>query len=815
MFVKTFTTLLLLFFLSDTSFAQAHRISGKITDTAQQPLSYVSIKVNGLQTGTVSNEEGKFSLTLNPKKYELIISLIGYKTKTISVDNNNSDVTENIIMEEENKGLEEVQVIITKKDRSEEIIKNVIKQKEKQLTEIQNFSCNIYIRATEENDASARTIKVLSRSVKNKDSISKMNLAEVLLKYDFSYPNKIKEERVGVKLRGNTNNLFFLTTTDGDFNFYKNLVKVPALSAIPMLSPVSYSGLVAYKFKTLNIKKENGRKIYTIKVTAANAGNALVQGEVEVMDSSWVLISTHFEFPEYHLLGYDYFSVDQQYSLINEKAWMPVRQEFNYHSKIKNEKYSGKTIAIYHNYSLDTSFAKNYFNTEVSATSAQAYTRDNIFWDDVRRESLSDRESRFINRDDSIYLVTHSKAYLDSIDRDYNKITISKVLFFGQGIYKRDKQRTIILPPLLNVIKPFEIGGLRVAVDGSYYKIYPSKKSLKVETDISYGFRNQDLKGKLRITKLYNTFNYAYYGIHAGREFSYIYGNDSWISAFKRSNIYEKNEIGIENGIEVSNGFYVVNYLEFAKRNSIENYKFNNKFDTIFNGTLINTNPVSFEGYNALYNTVILRYTPHQLFRSEPNQKVVLGSKWPTFSLTWRKGVPQILKSKVNFDYLEFAIRQILKLGLVGISEYSFISGSFLNTQNLKLVDYKYLRRGDPLLFTEPSRNFQALDSTFPAFKRFYEGHYNHNFNGAIINQVGFLKRLHLNEIVGGGFLILPEKNLNYAEAFAGLEKTLNIFREKIKIGGYVVGSVANKFNNPIQFKFGIQYYNRTKKQWN
>ena len=794
--------------------AQDHRISGKIMDTARQPLSYVSIKVNGLQTGTISNEEGNFSLTLNPKKYELIVSLIGYKTKTISVDNS-VDIVENIVLEEESKGLEEVQVIITKKDRAEEIVKNVIKQKGKQLNDVQNFSCTIYIRATEENDASARTIKVLSQNVKNKDSIAKMNLAEVLLNYNFSYPNKIKEERVGVKLRGNTKNLFFLTTTDGDFNFYKNLVKVPALSQIPMLSPISYSGLVAYKFKTLNIRKENGRKIYTIKVSPENSGNALVEGEMEIMDSSWVLLRTHFKFPEYHLLGYDYFSVDQQYEFVNEKAWMPVRQEFNYHSKIKKDKFSGRTIAIYHNYALDTSFAKNYFGTEVSATSTQAYLRDNTFWDDVRRESLSERESRFINSDDSLYVLTHSKAYLDSIDRDYNKITFSKVVFFGQGIYKRDKERTIILPPLLSVVKPFEIGGLRVAVDGSYNEIYPSKKSLSVGAALSYGFRNQDLKGKLKFTRLYNTFNYSYYTLFAGREFSYIYGNDSWISAFKRSNIYQKNEIGIENGVELLNGLYISNRLEFAKRNSIENYKFNNKFDTIFNGTLINTNPVSFEGYNALYNVLTLNFTPHQLFIREPNQKVVLGSKYPTFSVMWRKGVPQILKSKVNFDYLEFTIRQKLKLGLVGVSEYSLISGSFLNTQNLKLVDYKYVRRGDPALFTEPSRNFQALDSTFPAFKRFYEGHYNHNFNGAIINQVGFLKKIHLNEIIGGGFLILPEKKLNYAEAFAGLEKTLNIFREKIKIGAYVVGSVANKYNNPVQFKFGIQYYNRTKKQWN
>lgn len=51
-------------------------------------------------------------------------------------------------------------------------------------------------------------------------------------------------------------------------------------------------------------------------------------------------------------------------------------------------------------------------------------------------------------------------------------------------------------------------------------------------------------------------------------------------------------------------------------------------------------------------------------------------------------------------------------------------------------------------------------------------------------------------------------------EGFAGMEKVLNIFNERIKLGAYVVGSVANKYNNPLQFKVALQYYNRTTKKW-
>ena len=64
------------------------------------------------------------------------------------------------------------------------------------------------------------------------------------------------------------------------------------------------------------------------------------------------------------------------------------------------------------------------------------------------------------------------------------------------------------------------------------------------------------------------------------------------------------------------------------------------------------------------------------------------------------------------------------------------------------------------------------------------------------------MKKLKLQEVAGAGFIIAPEKDLRYVEMFAGIER---VFRwpfnplQRVKLGFYVVGSVANKFNNPVQ----------------
>ena len=162
-------------------------------------------------------------------------------------------------------------------------------------------------------------------------------------------------------------------------------------------------------------------------------------------------------------------------------------------------------------------------------------------------------------------------------------------------------------------------------------------------------------------------------------------------------------------------------------------------------------------------------------------------------------------------------MEQQLTLGLAGISNYTIRSGSFLNKRDLRLVDYKFQRRGDPFFFLNPAEAFQALDSTFPLFKRFYEGHYVHEFNGAIINRIPLLKQLKLREVGGAGFLLAPERGLRYAETFAGIERVFKWpfnMESKFKLGVYVVASVANQFRNAVQFKIGVTTWDRKRNKW-
>lgn len=814
--------LLLLLCTGVTSYTQTYKVYGKITNTKLEPLAFASVQVKGMQMGTITKEDGSYELSLESDVYEIVISMVGYQSQVRKVVVNKSNYEQNIILEiDAGKELGEVLVKGKLKDRAEEIVKQVIRRKEQIQAASGAYSCNMYIKAVQEDSTAKRTPKkkAVSDSAKlnpNADLL-RMAMAEISLRYDHASDLQVKEERTGVKRRGNAEDLFYLSTTEGNVDFYNNLVKIPSVSATPFLSPLSFSGLIAYKYKTLKVEKKGTHKIYTIGVKPAKLSNATVEGEMVIDDSAWVVLQTRFSLPKYHLADYDFFEIEQQYEYVDNTAWMISRQQFTYYSKTSKAKKSGTTVVAYRDFELNKTFEKRYFGTEISKASADAYERDTSFWQQVRTEPLTEKEIRFVRYKDSVYEVTHSKVYLDSIDKKTNKVTWKKVVLLGQPIYNREKESYWLLQPLVSLYQPFQFGGARLNPSLFHTKTYKSKKNISVFANLSYGFRNHDINGSVRFTKLYNPFRRGYFHIDAGRDFEYIFDGDAWINMIKRSNQYLDNSVGLGHSIELLNGLVLNTSFDVAFRRSLSDYKTNPKIDSLLGDLLDDNQAVPFESYNAAYGEIELRYTPRQRYIREPKEKIILGSAWPTFYTLWRKGVPGIVNSKVNFDYLEFGMQQSIQIGLAGLSSYTIRTGSFLNTKDLRLVDYKYQRRGDPLLYMNPNTAFQSLDSTFPVFKRFYEGHYLHEFNGAILNKIPFLKKLQLREVAGTGFLIAPERDLRYAELFAGIERVFKApfnIPSKFKLGVYVVSSVANQFKNPVQFKIGITTWDKKKGKW-
>ncbi|ANE50818.1 hypothetical protein SY85_10185 [Flavisolibacter tropicus] len=470
-------------FLFSSLGAQSFKLTGRVANRHLEPLAFASIQVKGNNIGTLSKEDGSYELQLEEGQYTIVFSLIGYESQSITLVVNKNQ-TQNVILEEDRKSLEEVVVKGKAKDRATEIIRQVIQHKEGIQAASGAYTCQVYIKAVQEDSShfiasSKKKILDTSKASKNNSDLLRMAMAEISLQLDYENEKHQKEERLGVKRRGNSSDLFYLSTTEGNFDFYNNLVRVPALSAMPFVSPISYSGLLAYRYKTLRIEQRGSYKWYTIAIKPRKLSSATVEGEVTITDSSWAIIHSRLQLPAYHLAEYDFFEVEQHYTAINGKAWLLNRQQLSYYSKAGKKKLSGRTVVSYTNYELNKLFPKKYFDTEVSATTMEAYKKDSAFWTTVRQEPLTEKEVRFIRYSDSIYRVTHSKVYLDSIDRLTNKVTWKKVAFLGQAIYSREKERTWYLPPVLSLYQPIGFGGSRIAPSVFFPKLILQEKTCR------------------------------------------------------------------------------------------------------------------------------------------------------------------------------------------------------------------------------------------------------------------------------------------------------------------------------------------------
>lgn len=91
--------LIVLCFISISSFAQSIKLSGRITNQRNEPVAGASIIIEGTSVGTAADVEGRFSINLEPgKKYVLLISASGYTSKAVADveaaagQNNNIDI---------------------------------------------------------------------------------------------------------------------------------------------------------------------------------------------------------------------------------------------------------------------------------------------------------------------------------------------------------------------------------------------------------------------------------------------------------------------------------------------------------------------------------------------------------------------------------------------------------------------------------------------------------------------------------------------------------------------------------------------------
>ncbi len=820
--------LLLYLSLFSLYFANGQQISGYVYSEDKSPIPYANIFIQQLQTGTSTNDAGYYFFALDPGEYNVIFSALGYESQEIRILVEDKGTERSVILKASTLELEEITVRASKRDPAYAIIQNAIDNKKKFLQQIDTYKASIYIKAVEEVEkhkkektqaTTSPTEETFNPEADNtldaaekKAEMPDINLLEMELTLNYQYPNQYKEERTAYRAYGSKLGLFVPRFGEADFNFYRNLVYVNQISEVGIISPISTTAILAYKYKLIEAILEDNQLVYKIEVIPRKNSNSTCKGYIYINDDIWNINRIDVEFYKGGLKFYDAFHLKQQYKQLEDSLWIPYRQEFTYETKEGNKQtFKGNTTIFYKDFQKDIVFPDRFFRNEVAVTTKEAYERDSSYWQEVRTEPLSENIQKMVTYRDSVEAIYNSPAYKDSLDEAFNKVTLLEIFWDGVSFRNHNKQQQWWLGSLPSSFSFEVVGGWRINPSFTYFKRWESSQRLSMSISPSVGIQNQDVQGTLYTRWFYNPHKISSISIDVGRSFQSINPYDAFLNQLRVSNYILHDALLLEHRMELFNGFFWDVHLSHSNRQSVSNLN-TSSFLTELVGE---AEPLDFQPYQAFITGISFSYTPAQKFMREPNRKIILGSKYPTFSILHRKGWDKAFSSDIDFDYLEFSVRQNLQLGSLGNANYSLETGKFINTQKLLFIDLKRFRQSDPLLFSNPLRSFQLLDTALATAQVFLEGHFIHHFNGSLLNNIPLVKLLNVRAAAGGGFLWVQENNFRYEEAFLGLERIFKLgVRRRLRLGVYYVA--ANSSRNPFnsEFKFSIDIIDTWKRNW-
>lgn len=812
----------------------AWQLRGTVTDENGEPLPYISVYVKNSTYGVATNPKGNYYLELDDGTYTIVYQLIGYATQEHQVTIKGAAKTLDVQLAPAAVQLNELVISAKDKDPAYEIIKQAQKARKNYLKQYEGYSCNTYLKASLEKER-LKPLELDSGEVAG-PARERMNFVESVGETHFSAPANYKEiktayndlsekNRTGVTVTFDFSDddgppigqeaanpfLYYLTVTDGDFNFYQNSLFLPKLGDSPIVSPIGAGAMVSYKFHLVESFYEDGKLTYKIEVTPRNSQGALFRGHIYIVDESWNIKAVDLEVTKAGLQFFRDFRIIQQYEKVQDSIWVVNREEFFYNTRDGKFLMIGHTLASYSNYQLNPTFPKRFFDNELSRIEDEAYDRDTLYWAEARPFELKPEEAEFVRKQDSVRQHESSEEFLVKQDSIYNQTDIWDILFNGIGYRNTYTGTSFYLNGLVFSARPLMVGGYHHSLQGNFSKEWSKANQLEVDYDVIYGFRNSNFKGEGEIAYLYDPKRFGKVYVSGGDIYDLINPYESINAVISRSNYIQKTYFGAGHRMEFFNGFYVDAGLYYEDQRSINNLELAEWSEDVFGG--LNA-PSDFGRYRQFIFESTITYTIKQQFYTEPYKKVILGSKYPKFQLQYRKGLPNVFGSNVNFDFIELRMMHELQLGTMGVSKYKLYAGRFLNDTDVRFIEHKWFRGSDRYWFSDPLRSFQLLGPSLNTANNYFQGHYIHHFNGALMNKIPLIKHLRLQAVGGAGMLLIQDNNFRHVEAYVGLEKPFKIKKTLMKVGVYFVGADSNHSDLDASIKIGLDFFNTFTNKW-
>jgi hypothetical protein len=491
--------------------AQEAAITGKITGEDGKSIPFATVYIKNTTKGTSANSEGEYSINLKTGTYELQFKAIGYRQESRKIELKASQVI-NVVLKNEDYQIKEVTVRAGAEDPAYAIIRKAIKKRKGYLNAVNSYTAEVYIKGLQKLLAAPKKFLMFDVQKATREAGLDSNrtgivyLSESQSKLSFMRPDDIHEEIISSKVSGSNRAFSFNRASDLRVNFYENTQVWEGLSNRPLVSPIADNALFYYRYQWMGISIENGETINKIKVTPRREHDPCFSGYIYILEDSWRLQSLGLSITKKSNINFvDTLKVNQEFVPVSNDVWMPSSIKFEFTGGLFGFRIGGYFISIYKDYEINPTLDKKQF-AEVLRITKGVNKKDSAFWEQQRPIPLTLEEKTDYTKKAVLAAKRESKPYLDSLDKENNKVSFTKLLLSGYNHRNRYNHESYNFSSIINSVYYNTVQGLALDYGASYTKgldsvnRFLSTKYYSIYGRAGYGFANHIFTGSGGIT---------------------------------------------------------------------------------------------------------------------------------------------------------------------------------------------------------------------------------------------------------------------------------------------------------------------------
>tara|TARA_B100001094_G_scaffold74994_1_gene71424 strand:- start:13263 stop:15791 length:2529 start_codon:yes stop_codon:yes gene_type:complete len=748
-------SLILIIFSSFTVNCQFN-VKGIVIDQNEEPIPFANVIFSGTKLGTLTNFKGEFELSSSSRKKELTVQLLGYETKKLKLNKKNlflkitlfegEQLNEVIVVEKPKKRLKK------KQNPAYRVLKEVWARKSNMgFSKPKAYAYEKYstFEVGLNNMDTLFLKKILGESLDSVLTIIRQNRNNKL----FYIPLNLKEEHRSVygennlsiersdlnaiRISGLKTNGFFFKRIENVFKYVNVLNETVVVADKSFSSPIAETGFINYDYVLTDSLKSKKGKEYKIYFFPRRDGDWVFEGNMTISAPSYALKEIEMRIsPDINLNIVRDVYIKQNFQEIESGIFLPYSSNYEGDFTVfsKNEDEKGlyvKKNETFNSYVLNQPKTEMFYKESQSIRTDLDLNKDDDYWTNLDREETTTNIIMLLKDLEDNRKVKSITSTIDFLTSGYK--VISPDLQFGKW---------------WDALNYNDVEGLRFNARFRTFRSLDDR--FRSTAFIAYGLKDKEIKYGIDSRYLLSYKPRLTLGLVYSNDYEQL-GNSIFSTGilldskpkvkqnlFSRGSNYflsEVETIGFTTLLEPFKNLKIGLSLESKHFASADQTYFNIDYEQ--NGTVLTQ-------YNNTSFSTYLTFTPNRNVYGRGVDQKLGRSNFASFSLKYTRGLDGILQGNFSYNQLQFSYKHPIRISFFGILESNLELGKTFDPVPIALLTALPANQGYSLI----PRTFSLINYYDWISDNYLLGHFEHHFNGFIMNKIPLLEKLKLRSLV-------------------------------------------------------------------